>query len=67
MKTAGIIAEFNPFHNGHRYIIETIKNTVADSVIAVMSGSFVQRGGPAVTDKWTRARAALDAGADLVL
>ncbi len=67
MRTAGIIAEFNPFHNGHRYIIETIKNTVADSVIAVMSGSFVQRGGPAVTDKWTRARAALDAGADLVL
>lgn len=67
MITAGVIAEFNPFHNGHKYLIDTIKNNYADAVIAVMSGSFVQRGGPAVTDKWSRAAAALDAGADLVL
>ena len=65
--TAGIIAEFNPLHNGHKYLMDTVKDRHADAVIAVMSGSFVQRGAPALTDKWTRTEMALKAGADLVL
>ncbi len=68
MKTIGIITEFNPFHKGHEYLIQTAKEqTKADRVIVVMSGSFVQRGEPAIFDKWTRAEAALKNGADLVL
>lgn len=68
MKTAGIIAEYNPFHNGHAYHIEeTRQKTGADYVVVVMSGDFVQRGEPALLDKYTRARMALQNGADLVL
>ena len=68
MKTAGIIAEYNPFHNGHRYQIEELRaRTGADYVIIAMSGDFVQRGEPAIYDKYTRTRMALSAGADLVL
>ena len=68
MKTAGIIAEYNPLHNGHKYHIEsTRKETGADYVIAAMSGNFVQRGAPAMIDKFTRAKSALLAGADLVV
>lgn len=68
MKTAGIIAEYNPFHNGHQYHIEqTRRVTGADAVVCVMSGCFVQRGDCAIADKWTRAHAALLGGADLVL
>ena len=68
MKTAGIIAEYNPFHNGHAYHIEeTRKKTGADYIVAVMSGSFVQRGTPAICDKHLRAEAALRNGVDLVL
>ena len=68
MKTVGIIAEFNPFHNGHKYLIEeSKKRTGADYCIVVMSGDFVQRGAPAIADKFTRAKSALDSGADLVL
>lgn len=68
MKTAGIIAEYNPFHNGHRLHMErTRQETGADYMIVVMSGSFVQRGEPALTDKYARTRAALLAGADLVI
>lgn len=67
MKTAAIIAEYNPFHNGHEYHLkEAKKQTEADYVIAIMSGSFVQRGIPAITDKHTRARMALECGADVV-
>lgn len=67
MKIAAIIAEYNPFHNGHLYQIETIKNQLgADHIIVVMSGNFVQRGAPAVIDKFTRCRMALENGADLV-
>ena len=66
MRTAGIIAEFNPFHNGHKYLIEKAKEN-ADAAVVVMSGSFVQRGGIAVTDKWTRAKHAVSGGADLVI
>lgn len=68
MKTYGIIAEYNPFHNGHYYHIEeTRKRTGCDAVVALMSGDFVQRGEPALLDKWTRAEAAVRGGADLVL
>lgn len=68
MKTAGIIAEYNPFHNGHRYQIRKARElTGADYVVVVMSGDFVQRGEPSVFDKYTRTAMALDGGADLVL
>ncbi len=68
MKTVGIIAEFNPFHNGHKYLFEQARiKTGADHVVVVMSGSFVQRGEPAVTCRTDRALAALKCGADLVL
>ena len=68
MKIAGIIAEYNPFHNGHRYHIEqTRRRTGCDAVVVVMSGDFVQRGVPAVTDRFLRAEAALRCGADVVL
>ena len=69
MKIAGIVAEYNPFHGGHRHhIAETRRRLGEDcAVVAVMSGNFVQRGECAVTDKWTRARMALEGGADLVL
>ena len=68
MKTVGIIAEYNPFHNGHLYHIrESRRLTGAGYVVVVMSGDFVQRGGPALADKYTRTRMALCGGADLVL
>lgn len=68
VKTAGIIAEYNPFHNGHQYQIETVRHlTGADFVIVAMSGDFMQRGVPAIADKYTRTRMALLGGADLVL
>ncbi len=65
---AGIIAEFNPFHRGHAYLIAEAKRlTGADCVIVVMSGDFVQRGAPAMCDKYSRCRMALEGGADIVL
>ena len=64
----GIIAEYNPFHNGHAYQISEIKKFFpAEEIIAIMSGSFTQRGEPAILDKWTRARLAVAGGVDLVL
>ena len=67
MKTVGIIAEYNPFHNGHAYqIAEAKRITGADYAVVVMSGDFVQRGTPAIWDKYTRTKAALLGGADLV-
>lgn len=67
MKTIGIVAEYNPFHNGHKYQIEQVKKQLnADNVVVVMSGNFVQRGGFAWTDKYLRARMAIDCGADFV-
>ena len=65
--TVGIIAEYNPFHAGHAYQISEIKKICAEEIIAVMSGSFTQRGSPAILDKWTRARLAILNGVDLVL
>lgn len=68
MKTVGIIAEYNPFHNGHAYHIRKARElTHADYCVVVMSGDFVQRGAPAVMDKYLRAECALRNGADLVL
>ena len=66
MKIAGIICEYNPFHNGHKYQIELAKKTHG-AVVCIMSGSFVQRGDAAIYDKWTRAHAALCSGADLII
>lgn len=68
MKVTGIIAEYNPFHNGHLYQLNRARETtLADYLIVVMSGDFVQRGAPAIIDKYTRAKMALSCGADLVL
>lgn len=68
MKTIGLITEYNPYHNGHYYHMEKAKKTAgADFAVVVMSGNFVQRGTPAIADKYTRAHMALSCGADLVL
>ncbi len=68
MKAVGIIAEYNPLHNGHVYHIEQAsKLSGCEAVVVAMSGNYVQRGEPAITDKWTRARMALQSGADLVV
>lgn len=68
MSTTGIIVEYNPLHNGHVYHLNKAKQlTNCDSIIAVMSGNFVQRGEPAIINKWARTKAALLSGADLVI
>lgn len=66
MKISAVICEYNPFHPGHAYHISEVKKN-SDAVIAVMSGSFTQRGIPAVISKYERAREAIAGGADLVL
>ena len=64
----GIIAEYNPFHAGHAYQISEVRRLTGDEeIVALMSGSFTQRGEPAILDKWTRACAAVSGGCDLVL
>lgn len=68
MRVVGIISEFNPFHNGHKYLVDQIRQTLnPDAVISVMSGNFVQRGEPAMWNKWVRAKCAVENGIDLVL
>ena len=68
MTAAFVICEYNPFHNGHAYHLDiTRKSLQPDVLVCVMSGHFTQRGSPAIADKWSRARMALYAGADLVL
>lgn len=68
MNITGIITEYNPFHLGHELHLKNSKKiTNCDGVICVMSGNFVQRGLPALTDKWTRTKMALEAGVDLVV
>lgn len=68
MKTVGLITEYNPFHNGHMYHLQqSLKETDAEVAVAVMSGHFLQRGEPALVDKWIRAEMALAAGVDLVV
>lgn len=67
MNSIGIIGEFNPFHKGHAYLIKETKKLVSDSIIiSVMSGNFTQRGLPAFSDKWTRAKEAVNGGVNLV-
>ena len=69
MKIVGIVAEYNPFHAGHRHHIEEARRRLGGdcTVVAVMSGNFVQRGDAAIADKWTRAKMALEGGADLIV
>ena len=68
MNVTGMIAEFNPFHNGHEYILKkAVSETGADYCIVILSGDFTQRGTPALCDKHLRAFMALKAGADLVI
>lgn len=67
MKVTGIVAEYNPFHNGHKYMIDCVRGYGATHVVAAMSGNFVQRGSVAIMDKRARARAALMNGVDLVV
>lgn len=64
----GLIAEFNPFHDGHAFQLEEVRRKIPSAeIVAVMSGSFTQRGTPAILDKWTRAKLAVTGGVDLVL
>jgi predicted nucleotidyltransferase len=68
LKTLGVVVEYNPFHNGHLYHIESAKKlTQPDVVIAVMSGNFLQRGEPALVNKWFRTKMALLGGVDIVI
>ncbi len=68
MKICGIICEYNPFHNGHLYQLRKARElSQADALLCVMSGNFVQRGEAAIMDKYTRARHAIQAGADIVV
>lgn len=69
MKTVGIICEYNPFHLGHKKQLDIVRSTYGEdcAIVCLMSGSFVQRGMPAIFDKSLRARAAITCGADLVL
>ena len=68
MSVVGLVVEYNPFHNGHLYhLLESKRATNSKYSIAVMSGNFLQRGEPALMDKWSRAKMAIDSGVDLVL
>ena len=67
-KVLGIVAEYNPFHNGHLYHIEKAKSTSnSDFVVAIISGNFTQRGDTSIINKWEKAKIALNNGADLVI
>lgn len=67
-KVLGIIAEYNPFHNGHLYHLEkSKKDTTANYTVAIMSGNFTQRGSTSLIDKWSKAEAAIQSGIDLVI
>ena len=67
MKIAAVIAEYNPFHLGHEYMLTKVRNMGYDGIIAVMSGNFVQRGDAAISDKRSRAKMAISSGVDLVI
>jgi predicted nucleotidyltransferase len=68
MKAVGLVVEYNPFHNGHAFHLKKSKEAAdADTVIAVLSGPFLQRGEPSLVSKWARAEMALQAGVDLVI
>ncbi|WP_313164730.1 nucleotidyltransferase [Sedimentibacter sp.] len=68
MKITGVVSEYNPFHKGHEYQLKAAREkTACDGVVVVMSGNYVQRGEPAIIDKYRRAEAAVHGGADLVI
>jgi len=68
MKTIAIISEYNPLHTGHLYQIKKIKEKFPQSkIVAIMSGNFVQRGEPAIFDKFLRAKYAIENGIDLII
>lgn len=67
MRIAAVIAEYDPFHNGHAFHLQQTRAAGADAVVAIMSGNFVQRGAPAAFSKWARAEAAVRCGVDLVV
>lgn len=69
MKFAAVISEFNPFHNGHRFFIDSVRERLGDDtcIIALMSGNYTQRGDVSIADKFTRAASAIHGGVDLVL
>lgn len=67
MQICGIICEFNPFHNGHKYLIDEAKRLTGSQILCLMSGDFVQRGTPAIQEKYARAKTAIACGADIVL
>lgn len=66
-KTAAVIAEFNPFHTGHALLLQKCRETGADCILIVLSGNYVQRGEPAIFDRYLRTKAALQCGADVVI
>lgn len=66
MRLFGIVAEYNPFHNGHKYLVDQAKALGADAVVAVMSGNWVQRGDTGIISKFARTHQALECGVDLV-
>ena len=67
-KVLGIIAEYNPFHNGHFYHLkESIKKSNSDYVVSIIGNNFTQRGDVSIIDKWTKTKIALENGVDLVL
>lgn len=68
MKSVGIIAEFNPFHYGHKYFIECVKKMFPDyAIVCVMSGNFTERGDVSIMDKWNKTHIALENGVDIVI
>ena len=67
MKICAVVAEFNPFHNGHAYLLEKIRNSGYSHIVVIMSGNYVQRGEAAIFPKDARAKAALQMGANLVI
>ena len=68
MKSIGIVAEYNPFHNGHLYQIQKIKELYPDyTIVVVMTGNFTERGDVAILDKFKRTEIALNNGVDLVV
>ncbi|MGL4382238.1 MAG: nucleotidyltransferase family protein, partial [Bacilli bacterium] len=68
MRVCGLVVEYNPFHYGHlHHLLEAKRITKADLIIIIMSPTFMQRGEPAITNKFTRTQVALDYGVDLVV
>ncbi|MDD4495732.1 MAG: nucleotidyltransferase [Eubacteriales bacterium] len=68
MRVLGIVTEYNPFHNGHlHHLSQSISECSADAAVCVMSGNFVQRGEPAIVNKWARSKMAIEAGIDLII